>query len=127
MAGIVLVERQLAAAREDLIELDVVAAQRALQGVGTHAAGGAKVEDTHGYPVCCVSSAIVSGRTEARRDIPEACKGRKTDHGLYSQDVFPAPTPAEGVGQRIRVRQSVVEGTGVAVRGEHGGRRLTKK
>src|SRR3546814_5784271 len=34
IAGIVLVERQLAAAREDLIELDVVAAQRALQGIG---------------------------------------------------------------------------------------------
>src|SRR3546814_14801840 len=81
MAGIVLVERQLAAAREDLIKLDVVAAQRALQGIGTHAAGGAKVADTHGYPVCCVSSAIVSARTEARSAIVRAsCRDRQCQH-----------------------------------------------
>src|SRR3546814_11322791 len=67
IAGIVLVERQLAAAREDLIELDVVAAQRALQGIGTPAAGGAKVEDPHGYPVCCVSSGI--GRASCRERV----------------------------------------------------------
>src|SRR3546814_10981144 len=71
IAGIVLVERQLAAAREDLIELDVVAAQRALQGIGPHAAGGAKVEDTHGDRKSDVEGKSGSVRvdTGGRRDI----------------------------------------------------------